>query len=391
MDGVELVHEGVSELLGRETAGLSDDELAGLLVALHREQARLGAVTARYLSVFERRRAYLADGAKTAAAWLARQCHTSRTVAAMQVRLARRLRLMPVTAAALAAGEIDEQHARVLSRVADSPRSAVAAAFPSAEADLVGFAEDLSFAGFVQAVRRWEDAVDEDGAEDQAASDHAARRLHISQTFRGNHVLDGLFDVLGGTEIATAVRRIEHELFESDWANAREVHGDDTNVGHLPRTPAQRRADALVEMARRAMAVPRDARQPRPLISIVIGYETFVGRTCELFNRTVVTPGQVASLLTEADIERVVFDGPNRIIELGHRKRFFTGGLRRVLELRDRGCTHPTCDAPQDECQGDHVQAHARSGPTCQANGQLHCGFHNREKELTGSSGGRDP
>jgi hypothetical protein len=264
----------------------------------------------------------------------------------------------------------------------------VAAAFPAAEDDLVGFAKDLTFAGFVRAVRCWEDIVDEDGAEDQAASDHAARRLHLSQTFRGNYVLDGFFDAIGGTEIATALRRIEKELFESDWAAAKAEHGDDTKVGHLDRTPAQRRADALVEMARRAMAMPRGARKPRPLISIVIGYETFAGRTCELFNRTVVTPGQVASLLTEADIERVVFDGPNRIIELGHRKRFFTGGLRRVLELRDRECTHPTCDTPYDECEGDHVRPHAKGGVTTQGNGQLGCDHHNRQKER---SAGPDP
>jgi hypothetical protein len=391
MNGIEMVREGVQQLLEADTVALSDDELGELLVALHREQARFCAVTARYTSVFDRRRAFMADGSKTAAAWLARRCNTSRSVTAMQTRLARRLRYMPLTATALGTGEIDEHHARVLAQVADSPRPAVAAAFPAAEADLVGFAKDLTFAGFVHAVRRWEEAVDEDGAEDQAASDHAARRLHVSQAFRGNYVLDGLFDVIGGTEVATALRRIERELFESDWATAREAHGDDANVGHLDRTPPQRRADALVEMARRAMAMPGDARRPRPLVNVMIGYETLAGRTCELFNRTPVTPGQVASLLTEAEIERVVFDGPNRIIELGHRKRFFTGGLRRVLELRDRECTHPTCDAPHDECQGDHIQPHGRGGPTCQANGQLHCGHHNRYKEHIPTPGGRDP
>ena len=390
MDGIEQLREGVRGLLERETAGMGDEEVRELLVELHRVQAQLGAAVARFTSVFDRRRAFAEDGSKTAAAWLARHCNTAKSATGRQVRLARRLRTMPVTAAAFAGGEVDENHARVLARAADSPRPAVAAAFPEAEADLVGFAKDLDFAGFVRAVKYWEDTVDEDGAEDQAAADHAARRLHVSATFRGNVRIDGQLDVLGGTEFATALRRIDRELFLADWEEAKEVHGAATSAAHLWRTPAQRRADALVEMARRAMAMPRDARKPLPLINVMVGYETFAGRTCELFNRLPVTPGQVASLLTEAEIERVVFDGPSRIIDLGVRHRFFTGGLRRVIEIRDRHCTAPGCDTPADECQADHVHPYAKGGRTEQVNGQNHCGHHNRKKG-TKTTTGRDP
>jgi hypothetical protein len=380
MEGVEQLREGVEGLLGCDTAAMSDDEIGQALVELHRLQARLCAVVGRLTSVFDRRRAYAEDGSKTAAAWLARHCNTSKRATGHQVRLARRLRTMPITAAALAAGEIDDHHAGVLGRAADSPRPTVAAAFPGAEADLVGFARDLDFAGFVRAVKYWEDTVDEDGAEDQAGSDHAARRFHASETFRGNVRLDGQLDVLGGSEFTTALRRIDRELFLSDLEAAKAVHGEAVTAEQLGRTPGQRRADALVEMARRAMAMPRHARKPLPLINVMVGYETFAGRTCELFNRLPITPGQVASLLTEAEIERVVFSGPNRIIELGVRKRFFTGGLRRVIEVRDRHCTAPGCDTPADECQADHVHPYARGGRTEQGNGQSRCGHHNRHK-----------
>ena len=392
MEATEQLREGVDELLERDTTAMSDDEVGELLVELHHLQARLGAAVARFTSVFDRRRVFAADGSKTAAAWLARKCNTAKTATARQVKLARRLRIMPVTAAVLAGGEIDEHHARVLARAADSPRPVVAAAFPAAEADLVRFARDLDFAGFVRAVKHWEDTVDEDGAEDQAASDHAARRFHASETFRGNVRLDGQLDVLGGTEFTTALRWIDHELFLADWKAAEAIHGAATTAAHLERTPAQRRADALVEMARRAMAMPRHARKPRPLINVVVGYETFAGRTCELFNRLPVTPGQVATLLTEAEIERVVFDGPNRIIELGVRKRFFTDGLRRVIEIRDRHCTAPGCDTPADECQADHIRPYAHGGLTVQDNGQNHCGHHNRKKGAKPGPGpARDP
>ena len=45
----------------------------------------------------------------------------------------------------------------------------------------------------------------------------------------------------------------------------------------------------------------------------------------------------------KADVERAVYAPPNRIIELSTTERFFRGGLRRILEIRDRHCQHPGC------------------------------------------------
>jgi hypothetical protein len=380
MDVVERLHEAVGELLDVETAGLGDAELGGALVELARAEARLCAVRARLTAVFDRRRAYVDDGSKTAAAWLGRHCRLPRRAAKTQAGLGRRLRVMPVAAAALAAGEVGEAQARLLGAVCESPRAAVAAAFPLAEADLVELARTLPYEDFVKAVRYWEDLVDEDGAEDKAARDHAARRVHVSESLDGNFVLDGRLDPIGGTEVATALRRIERELFEADWNEATDLHGTGVRIEDLGRTPAQRRADALVEMARRAMAVPRGARLPEPLVTVVVGLETLTGRVCELFNRTPVTPGQVAGLLDKASVERVVFAGRNRVIEVGERERFFRGGLRRAIEVRDRGCRHPGCRLPAEECQVDHVVPYAAHGLTVQENGRLLCAFHNRTR-----------
>src|SRR5262245_29502957 len=149
MEGIEQLREGITALLGVEMAELNNDELEELLVGLHREQARVVAAVSGFMSVFDRRRAFVEDGSKSAGAWLARRCNTSGLAMARQVRLARRLRGMPLTADALAGGEIDENHAGVLAKVAASPRPAVADAFPAAEGDLVGFARDLSFDDFV--------------------------------------------------------------------------------------------------------------------------------------------------------------------------------------------------------------------------------------------------
>ena len=147
-----------------------------------------------------------------------------------------------------------------------------------------------------------------------------------------------------------------------------------------PAPPAQRRADALVEMARRAGSVPAGARSPEALFSVLVGYETFAGRICELADGTVVAPGALVRWLGQAWVERVVFDGPDRVANVGLRRRIFAGATRRAVEVRDRECFHPFCDLPAEDCQVDHVEPYAAGGLTTEENGRPACAFHNRER-----------
>jgi Rieske Fe-S protein len=75
-----------------------------------------------------------------------------------------------------------------------------------------------------------------------------------------------------------------------------------------------------------------------------------------------------------------VFDTPARVIELGERERFFTGGLRRAIEVRDRHCSHPGCYVPANHCEVDHIVEWAKGGETTQSNGRLLCPVHNRRR-----------
>ncbi len=252
MEGVELLEQAAEKLVAFDPTGLSDEELREALVRWQRAEFRLVGAKSGLVRVLERRRAYRHDGSKSTAAWLARRTKMPLPQARAQTRLVRRLAVMPQTEAALAAGQIGQRHAEVLAALADSARQVVAGACGEAEDLLVGFAKDLCFEDFVSAVRQWEYLVDADGVEQRAGSDHESRHLHLSQTFRGNWRLDGQLDVIAGTEVAEALRRISEEMFRADWADAQAVHGDDTREEHLARTARQRRADALAEMARRS-------------------------------------------------------------------------------------------------------------------------------------------
>ena len=80
-------------------------------------------------------------------------------------------------------------------------------------------------------------------------------------------------------------------------------------------------------MAERSAAKAADATEPRMLLQVLVGEES-LGRICELSERTGGHPGQLVPVLSQADVERIVFDGPSRVIDVGVRRRLFTGATR---------------------------------------------------------------
>jgi hypothetical protein len=284
---------------------------------------------------------------------------------------------MPLVEDAWLAGDVSADHVDVLAGACSEARRET---FARDEKVLLGHTKHLRFRDFWRAVRYWEQLADPDGVEDEAADERAKRALFLSESFRGTWLGKMTFDPVSGTIINNELKRIEEQLFEADWAEARSRLGDRVTPADLRRTPAQRRADALVEMAIRSRTAPADGCRPEPLFSVLVDYPTFAGRICELANGTVVTPGSVVPWLPQSWIERVVFDGPSRIIDLGVRKRLFTGALRRAVQLRDRECFHEYCDVPAEDCQVDHVVPYAAGGETTQDNGRAACAFHNRER-----------
>ena len=189
---------------------------------------------------------------------------------------------------------------------------------------------------------------------------------------------DGRFDPIGGSIFNDELKRLEKELFEADWAEAKARVGEGVTVDDLRRSPAQRRADAAVEMAIRSATAPAGGKRPEPLLSVLVGYETFAGMMCQLADGTAVTPGSLLPWLTRAWVERVVYDGPSRIIDVGERRRLFTGATRRAVELLFPTCFHPSCEEPADDCEIHHPERFADGGLTTQDNGLPACAFHHR-------------
>jgi uncharacterized protein DUF222 len=276
---------------------------------------------------------------------------------------------------AWASGAITAAQVDVLARLrSDTTEEALA----RDEKVLVDQASTLPFQAFVKVAAYWEQLADPYGTEKDDQLRRADRDVYLERSYDGMWLGQLTLDPISGAIVGGELERLEQVMFAADWAKAKEATGGEPKLSDLARSHGQRRADALVEMATRSQMVAEGTRRPGPLFTVVIDYGT-TDRICELANGTVLAPGALLPWLTEAHLERVLFS-PSRRVEVGEKARLFTGATRHAIEMRDRECTHPYCDIEASKCQADHVIPYAAGGLTTQENGQMLCGFHNRQK-----------
>jgi hypothetical protein len=376
--GTELTDRldtALGDLLALDPDELTDGELHELVVAVQRQSHRLAAARAKLISVWDRRGVWSDDGSRTAAHRLSREASMSAGSAKVELRRARQLRSMPHTAAALASGALSPDHVDLLGRANHGNRSEL---FADHEATLVQQCQLLRFPDACRMVDYWRQRADAEATEDEAERLHAARHATVATTIDGVVDVRAVLDPVGGAAFKAELDRLERQLYLAD-----------KNSGNV-RTVGQRRADALVEMADRSRTTKPGGLRPRPLITVLVG-ETSFAHVCELSAGTVIAPGQIVPLLSQADLERVVFDGPDRVIAVSRRRRF-TGALRRAIEVRDRHCQHPSgCDEPAENCDVDHKLPYADGGETSQENGELKCRPQNRDKAKRDKKPRRQP
>jgi Domain of unknown function (DUF222) len=364
----EALDATLDALVDVDPVTMSDGEVHRTLIELMRQQARLAAVTLKFASSWDTRRTWAQNGSKSAEARLAREAKVRRSTANQALKRAKALASMPHTAEALRQGSITVDHVDLL-MIANAKGRWRSVRFAIDEETLVGHCKRMSMYDADREIRYWCNRVDAELGDDGPEPTFLDREATTGRGIDNEVILKAILDPVGGGEFLEALDRIENELYL-----------DDKRTGAV-RTDKQRRADALVEMARRAMAAPAVARQPRPLISVVMGDWSF-RRLCELSDGTIVTPNALVPYVTSADVEAVLFDGPLTGVGVSH-KRTFTGAVRRIIEVRDRRCQHPSgCDVPMSKCDVDHVIPYRVCGITRQEDGRLECSAHNRDSTL---------
>ena len=388
-DATVRLHEAIDLVAGIDVSEVSTVEgLGELLEELTRCLRRLDLEFHRLLRSFEARGDHVPLGYRTATQWCRDRLGMGDAAAATSLKLGRVLIDMPGVSARWAAGDLGAEHASAIARVrTEGTREA----FGEWEGWLAQQAVDLDMRGLRKVLARWRLQVDPDSREpDRIERD---RDAHVSATFQGAVVIDAVLDAIGGAAFKTVFDGIVEELFKADWTQAKQKLGREPLSSELARTPAQRRADALVVMAQRAhVANPSAAARLRPLVVVVAGLDALAGGLAELWNETPLSARQLARILdTDPDLERYVY-GPGQIpIAYNERHRFFTGKLRRAIQVRDRHCTARGCDRPAEYCDIDHIDPVTAGGRTRPDNGRVACNPDNRARPHRRFHGDPDP
>lgn len=246
---------GAVDVLAGAGVPVSDAELGGDLIGVRREINRLEAMFCERAGVFDARRAYAVDGAVSAASWLRNASSMAPGGAAGRVRVGRRLEEMPKIAAAFAAGEIGYEHVSLLARFLPAR---VPVESSAVEDQWVTVAKNTTPAGFRRVLDYFLADLADDGGAERDRARREGRRLHISSSLDAMVFLDGLLDPEAGRIVAAAIEAImrAHPDVEDEPA----------------RSPAQRRADALLELCARSLddgAASRPGRE-RPHVSAII-------------------------------------------------------------------------------------------------------------------------
>jgi hypothetical protein len=335
--------------------------LGDLLRRAGRVSSRTDALRARVIAEAERTHAAEKEGFRSTSEWLAALTGEPVPVARSQVAVAEALRQMPETQKAFAAGELSESKVRVLARAQALAPGQFARDEPALLAQVTA-ASSPQVPGLMAA---WKGRVDAEAAETEVERLHGMRALHLSEDWSGMLRLNGLLDPASGLILRNAL---------SSLADPANLDPQDT------RTPAQARADALVEISRRFLQTGNQGRRHPSRVLVTIPWNTLQEGRGIVDTDAGPISGRTARRLTcDATVSRVLLDPKSVPMETGRATRVIPPALRQALELRDQHCTHPGCQVPARWCDAHHIRHWAQGGPTDLSNLQLLCAKHHTD------------
>jgi len=154
----------------------------------------------------------------------------------------------------------------------------------------------------------------------------------------------------------------------------------EVNGGRDPRPPDRRRAEALVELCRRATAAGGAApATTKAQIVVTIDFDRLKGAVRgagTTLAGQVLSPQTVRKLACDASIIPMVLGSEGQPLDVGRTKRLVTPALLAALWARDKGCTYPGCGRPPQWSDAHHVKHWADGGTTSLLNLALLCAYH---------------
>ena len=338
---------------------LTDACLSADVIRLRPQIGRLEAVFAEYALGSHRRGLCGHDAMRSTPAWLAWQTGLARGQVRRAIDTADLAELLPTMGQAWRDG-----------RVSTNAMEAIAAArVPGHDEKLAACEEefyDLARRGDHKGVRRAAEAFK-----------HLARAdgtipiepdgLRLSKVLEGRSNISGELSGDAAETVTTALNTFMDKPSETD-----------------DRTPAQRRADALVRICQIALHQGAAGVRAAANVTITVDWATF---TRSGSGGLGVMDGQYTGPIDRRDIDRLLCDskisrvimGPDsKPLDVGRSQRAFTDPQRRAIIARDQGCGWIGCEIPGGWCEVHHHTHWEHGGPTCIENGCLLCPYHHR-------------
>jgi hypothetical protein len=352
-EGLDHLTAAVEKLAAENLNRLAHAKAAARVLTLRRLLDRLEGQWLRELAAVDGRGAAGADHgtqADATAGWLRARLRAGHRQASGWVRTARALCRgpSPGTGRALLAGDLSPTHAAVLAAgTQDLPAATTAAAEPV----LLEAAGRVDPPRLRKVITHLQQVADPEGSEARAERLHERRGLWVSAAMPGMVAIDGLLDPEAGETLLTALEPL-----------ARPACAEDERSG------AQRRADALTELARRVL----EGGWLGPLPT-----ETVRRLACDAtLTRAVITrhhdrerdaaaggdtgsdadPGDLPARLRAAValLPAALGGAPPARLDLGRATRVVAPAQHRALAVRDGGCRCPGCQRPPAWCEGHH-------------------------------------
>ena len=174
-------------------------------------------------------------------------------------------------------------------------------------------------------------------SDDEAAKKRAAQRLSLSETLDGMWRLDGWLDPEAGLIVSAAI---------ASFTRKPDPDGD-----VLTESAPHRRAEALVQLARHAVAHAEDCNGQggnRATLILGLSHPSLVDGlgTAGTPDGKRLPAAAARRMACDAGIIPAVYGSDSQILDFGRLTRTIPAGLRRYIIARDGGCVFPGCDRP---------------------------------------------
>jgi hypothetical protein len=244
--------------------------------------------------------------------------------------------------------------------------------FAEAEESLVPRLAPLTVAQCAIAMRYWH--LGAEARLDPPDPAEPPSSLYLSRLMEGRSDLKGNLDAESAEVLAVALRQAASDDVE----------------GEAARTPAHRRADALIDICRWFLTHHDDtsaSSRHRPHINVVVdpedlgssaGSSTSAGAPtgARVVDGPYLDAATIERILCDAGVHRVVTAGRSLILDLGRMTKVVSSSQWAALVMRDECCRFPGCDRPSGWCEAHHVVWWSQGGPTRLENLMLACTRH---------------